>query len=153
MRFQFSLRTVGITVLFMSGILSAYLLFSRESFRQRKILEFLSLSGASWSSNADAESKLGELFGFDYPLDRVDSIMGSGRSDWGYVPIWNCEDSDLVVLREFKNLRELRIGGEGISNAGFSIIGSLTEIRELEVCGSSITDAGTSVLCLSLIHI
>lgn len=146
MRFQFSIRTLGIVVLFVSLTIAAYLMFSRESSRQQGAIELLASNGAALTLNADVKPKFGELLGFKYPFDRVDSIIGMGRSDWGMISRWECDDGDLDGLREFKNLRELRITGSGITNAGLRTIGSLVQIRELEVCGTSVTDAGISAL-------
>jgi hypothetical protein len=140
--YQFSLRSLLIFVTLFACVCSFFAVIMQSANRQRDAVEALRKRGAY------------VLYDCQYYRDRNLDPPGPDGNDYfncvASVQFWkNASDDDLRIVKILKHLRELRLSGTQITDAGLEHLQGMY-IEELGLWDTHITDAGVD--CLIRIH-
>jgi len=119
---------------------------SAEAQSQVESMSLLLERGGGYYESTDDRKRFGSYFGLQFPCDKIRTIKGSERADWGVVPGWNCSDDDLKILSSFPGLEDLYVSGPAITDDGLQYLQHVPRITTLELRHTSVTDHGLDCL-------
>ena len=144
-RKQFSLRSLVVCITIIGAGLGGYLKLSSDSRRQfATITEFESQGGGFWRSQ-ETPFRIGHCFGFVYPIDSISVVKGSERADWGVVPGWECTDSDVGILKHFRNVEDVYFRNSKFVDASIRQLLYLPKLKNLEFYNCDLSECTMSV--------